>query len=35
MLSRQGHEPVVEPPIEVALLLEGPQCSAELLDVLQ
>ena len=35
MLPRQGHDSVVEPPLEVALLLERTQCSAEGLDVLQ
>ena len=35
MLPRQGHDPVIEPPLEVALLLDRPQCEAEGLDVLQ
>src|SRR5205823_12712799 len=35
MLPRQGHDPVVEPPPEVALLLDRPQGPAEGLDVLQ
>ena len=34
MLPRQGHDPIVKSPLEVALLLDGSQCPAEGLDVL-
>ena len=35
MLPCQGHEPVVEPPLEIAPLFDGPQRPAEGLDILK